>query len=234
MQLNNKISTAFSFAILVLIDMSCSSGNDPQPVDCSALKVEAPAATLISPTGCATTDGSITLVASGGKEPYQYAIDGGTVFQAASLFTGLSSGVYTVVVKDANECINKLEGVALTNTASDLQVSGTSVSNSSCKTSTGSITITASGGQTPYQYSVNGGAFGSSATIDALTAGNYLVTVKDALGCSVTKGSVKVETGVSYISQIKEILRRHRQIGRLIADSSDGGDSISSRKASFF
>lgn len=51
----------------------------------------------------------------------------------------------------------------------------------------GSITITASGGLPPYQYSINGGAFQTSNVFSGLNQGNKIITVKDAFCGTLTK-----------------------------------------------
>ncbi|MCB2207421.1 MAG: SprB repeat-containing protein, partial [Bacteroidetes bacterium] len=56
--------------------------------------------------------------------------------------------------------------------------------------SDGSITVTASNGTTPYQYSINGGTYGSSNIFSGLSAGNYFITVKDANDCTVTVNDI--------------------------------------------
>jgi hypothetical protein len=53
----------------------------------------------------------------------------------------------------------------------------------SCAAANGSIVAVATGGATPYQYSVNGGAFQSSNTFTNLAAGSYTVRVKDKNNC---------------------------------------------------
>jgi hypothetical protein len=53
----------------------------------------------------------------------------------------------------------------------------------SCTTNNGSIVVEASLGKSPYQFKLNSGSFGSSATFSGLSAGSYTVTVKDANGC---------------------------------------------------
>ena len=45
-------------------------------------------------------DGSISVVTSGGLPPYQYSINGGATYTTSSVFNGLSSNTYNVVVKD--------------------------------------------------------------------------------------------------------------------------------------
>ncbi len=51
-------------------------------------------------------NGMITITASGGMGPYQYSIDGGSTWQASSIFTGLTSATYTLVVQDVNNILS--------------------------------------------------------------------------------------------------------------------------------
>jgi VCBS repeat-containing protein len=53
--------------------------------------------------GCETSNGTITINASGGKEPYSYSLDGGAA-QAEEVFPGLSVGDYTALVMDDDGC----------------------------------------------------------------------------------------------------------------------------------
>lgn len=49
-------------------------------------------------------NGHIDLSVSGGRLPYRYSIDGGA-FNGSPNFIGLAAGLYTIQVKDANNCI---------------------------------------------------------------------------------------------------------------------------------
>ncbi len=70
--------------------------------------VEKPEATVLTTQATnAANIGSIKATAYGGLPPYTYALNGGAP-QAGNLFTGLSSGSYTLTVTDANGCsVNK-------------------------------------------------------------------------------------------------------------------------------
>jgi large repetitive protein len=53
---------------------------------------------------CWDGTGSITAMASGGTAPYTYTLLPGSVTNSTGIFTGLSTGNYTVIVTDANMC----------------------------------------------------------------------------------------------------------------------------------
>ena len=50
--------------------------------------------------------------------------------------------------------------------------------------STGSVTLSAAGGTSPYQYSLDGGAYQSSGTFNGLAAGAHSVSVQDIKLCT--------------------------------------------------
>jgi hypothetical protein len=54
-------------------------------------------------TGCKSSNGTVTIEAFDGVEPYQYKIDGSS-FSTNNIFTDLSAGNHTVVVKDDTGC----------------------------------------------------------------------------------------------------------------------------------
>lgn len=71
--------------------------------------------------------------------------------------------------------------------AAPLSLSQGSINNESCLNSlNGSATVNASGGNTPYSYSWNTAPAQLTQTAIGLAAGNYIVTVTDASGCSDT------------------------------------------------
>ncbi|WP_088339964.1 T9SS type B sorting domain-containing protein [Robiginitalea sediminis] len=49
------------------------------------------------------------------------------------------------------------------------------------------------GGTAPYEYSIDGLAFGASDTFTGLTAGNYTITVRDANGCTVQTAPIAID-----------------------------------------
>ena len=71
------------------------------------------------------------------------------------------------------------------------------VNNSRCNFNNGSITVTANGGQAPYQYSINAGfTYQASPIFNGLSPGNYTVFVQDA------NSTVGTLTGNAIVSTI--------------------------------
>ncbi|MBI4647920.1 MAG: SprB repeat-containing protein, partial [Bacteroidia bacterium] len=126
-----------------------------------------------------------TVTASGGTTPYTYIWNTGV---STDDLPGVSYGIYTVTVTDANLCTTAVSAT-ITQPAAALSASITAQTNVDCfGASTGSATVTASGGTTPYTYdwSPNGFTGDGTITYSALTAGTYNVTVTDANLCTIT------------------------------------------------
>lgn len=134
------------------------------------------------------TTGSITVSVTGGTAPYQYQLAeaGAGAWQSSNSFTALSASTYPVSVKDATGCIKT---VYVTITQPAALVAGYSETDATCTgANNGSITITPTGGTTPYSYSwtKNGTAYSTSQNLSNLAPGNYLLTLTDANGCSTS------------------------------------------------
>jgi hypothetical protein len=124
----------------------------------------------------AGNDGTASVIAAGGTTPYTYLwSNGGTT---ASI-TGLAAGTYTVTITDANGCSSANNATVGEPTAISLGIQSTATTcNSNCD---GGLTVTISGGASPYTYLWNTGA--TTQNISNLCAGTYDVTVTDANGC---------------------------------------------------
>lgn len=149
-----------------------------------------------SPISC-INNAIITATASGGQAPYLYSIDGKT-FQASNTFSLLTPGIYSIIVKDVIGCITT--SFIIIEQPIPLAITTTSKNVNCYGGSDGSITINATGGQAPYNYSIGNG-YVSSNTFDYLSAGYYNVSVKDNLGCVYTMVATIVEpTPLSMIA----------------------------------
>ena len=138
--------------------------------------------TIAAQSGCANSNSAI-ITAGGqfGTAPYQYRLNNGS-FTSSNVFSGLAPGTYTIRVRDDNGCI---DDTTITLAAPNpIVISNLQLTNPVCfGQNTGSVIITASGGNPPLQYTVNSQPYQNSNTINGLSPGNYFVRVRDANGC---------------------------------------------------
>ncbi|MFN3849006.1 MAG: Ig-like domain-containing protein, partial [Spirosomataceae bacterium] len=129
--------------------------------------------------------GAMSVTASNGVAPYTYSIDGGP-FGASAAFTGLVAGLRTVTIKDATGATFNVS-TTLTEPATVLSGSISSQTNvSTLGGSDGAVTVAGSGGTSPYQYRLGTGAYQVSGTFTGLSAGTYVITVRDNNLCTTT------------------------------------------------
>ncbi|HIL66311.1 MAG TPA: hypothetical protein EYG43_00300, partial [Flavobacteriales bacterium] len=135
------------------------------------------------------SDGAILAqVMSGGTSPVQFSINGGNFF-SNPYFQGLSSGQHIIAYRDTNGC--ETSDTLMLQDPPDLSgtvsVSSAISCNSICD---GLITFTVDPnlpGTPIYQYSLDGGAYQTSATFGGLCGDiNYPITVQDLNGCTYT------------------------------------------------
>lgn len=125
------------------------------------------------------TNGRINLVVTGGTPGYTYNWGSDITSQNR---TGLIAGTYTVTVTDSAGCTAT---ATKTITQPNLISPTLTATNVSCNGgNNGAITLTATGGTSPYTY--NWGNNVTSANRSNLVAGIYTVTITDSLDCSVS------------------------------------------------
>ncbi|MFN6047532.1 MAG: SprB repeat-containing protein, partial [Bacteroidota bacterium] len=99
---------------------------------------------------------------------------------------------------DANGC-NDTQSVVITE-PSILGVSLTATNVSCNGLSDALITSSGTGGLTPYQYSLNGGAYQTSSLFNSIGAGTYTVSIKDINGCTANKSIIITQPTALAIS----------------------------------
>ena len=137
------------------------------------------------------TDGGVVLSATGGfGSGYTYLWSNNST---AGSISNLVAGSYSVTVTDGNACTS---GASYTvGQPADVTLSTSSVPQACASQIDGSATVTATGGTVPYTYLWSNQA--TTASINNISAGNYLVTVTDAHLCSYSDSAV-----VSLLSQM--------------------------------
>ncbi len=127
-------------------------------------------------------NGIINVSPAGGVPPYQYSINGGASWQSNTQFN-VTAGNYTITIRDANNCIATQN---ITVVEPQVLTAFSSNSNATCDGGNdGRITVNVNGGNSGYQYSLDGAPFQASNTF-FVSPGNYTIIVRDNLGCTTT------------------------------------------------
>lgn len=126
-------------------------------------------------------DGDVSVLPTGGTQPYTFAWDSASGNQFTSTASNLCPGTYTVLVTDGNGCTTT--NAATVTQPNALLINSTSVPTSCQACTDGSATAMVSGGTPSYTYlwSPSGQ---TTQTATNLAAGSYTVTVTDAQGCT--------------------------------------------------
>lgn len=139
------------------------------------IQTQSPVVLTTSSTDAGCTNGTATVVATGGTGPYSYVWSTGA---NASTITNLHLGYYSVTVVDVDGC-GKINGV---NVRQTVQINAQSTpTNPTCLQNDGSIIAFGSGGTPPYTYLWSNGQ--TTQTLTNVTAGSYSVTITDANQC---------------------------------------------------
>ncbi|MBU0486673.1 MAG: gliding motility-associated C-terminal domain-containing protein [Bacteroidetes bacterium] len=129
-----------------------------------------------TPSTCTANNGTATANPVGGTSPFDYLWSGS---QTSQTITGLGQGDVYVTVTDDNGCVAVANGTVDVDGAIVTTASGTNVV---CYgESTGSATVTVTGGATPMNYSWSNSQ--TTQNISNVAAGTYYVTVTDNNGC---------------------------------------------------
>jgi hypothetical protein len=179
--------TAGNYVIRVKDTNGCESATQPVTLSQPAQLVLTPTVTAVSCNG--GSDGTISLVASGGGDIYQYQLGTGP-WQDSNVFAGLSAGTYSVTVQDNNDCTLTATNIVV-GEPPVLTLSASQTTPVTCYgESNGVATATVNGGNGGYSYTIAGPTVNtsgaSSGVFSGLTAGEYTVTVKDSKNCTLT------------------------------------------------
>ena len=132
-----------------------------------------------NPSCFGAIDGGIGININGGTPAYTFLWSNGSPNQNLS---GVGAASYTVTVTDANLC-TALSSISLIQPSRITVISA--ITNVSCFSgNNGAITCVANGGNGGYSYTWSNGP--TTASINGLIAGVYILTVKDIATCTAT------------------------------------------------
>ena len=181
-----------------------------------------------NPSNCGAQDGSFEIVASNGVGPYNYSINGlgGSTTQLSDgFFLNLFSGLYNLVVDDANGCVDSVYS-ALSDNVMITQVDFTQ--DVTCFNGTDGIAIISQQFGTPfYTYLItpavqpinfDGNYFG-------LPAGNYFVTVTDnGLCIGIQPFTINQPDSITFTPLVTDATCNGGSNGQINASAAIGGN----------
>ncbi|MBL0102858.1 MAG: gliding motility-associated C-terminal domain-containing protein [Bacteroidetes bacterium] len=165
-----------SYTVVVTDATGCSSSQTISVSSIGGATAMLQNSTNVSCNGGA--NGSATISATGGTLPltYSWSPSGGNTNSAG----GLEAGTYIVTVTDGTGCATSVN--VLISEPNPLVVLGSSTPASCNGGADGTISLSVSGGQSPYSF-VWAGLSQVNPQLYNLPIGNYSVTVTDANGC---------------------------------------------------
>jgi len=150
--------------VVVYADLSCTSAETSAPT-------------------CGASNGEATVTIVGGTAPYTYLWDDVSA-QTTEVASGLTAGVYSVVVTDANDCTTSCS-VTLTDIGGP-SCTAAETSAPTCGASNGEAAVMVSEGTAPYTYLWDDASGQTTASATGLAAGTYTVEVTDANNCTTS------------------------------------------------
>lgn len=204
---------AGAYTVTVIDGVGCQRTAGATIANPTALQIQLSSTNV---TSCIANNGTASVVVTTGQGPFAYAWSNGA---GTANINNLSQGTYSVTVVSQEGC-TATGSVTITRPPDVLaSISGSSTA---CQNNpNGSLTAVASAGTPPYFYNWSNGA--TSATIANLPAGNYLLTVTDALGCTAfAQRTIEAAPAVDVSITGTTVICGLGSTGVLIASASGG------------
>jgi len=155
---------------------------------------------MVPNSACGGTPiGKITITGITGQPPFTYLWDTGA---SGNTITGLTAGGYSVTVTDGYGC-QLSKGETVVNVA-QLGFGTFTSTPPSCFAADGTISLTVTGGTSPYYYSVSTGdvliSYSQTYTISGLSSGVYGFSVTDAGLCQLN-----VNTSITSVNSMSSV-----------------------------
>lgn len=176
--------TSGNYNVKITDSNGCSVTKGVQVTDVPKLSV-GPLIVSQQPT-CFGNDGEVIVNISGGTPPYYYqSIYNEITLSQSVIFTGLSSGLFSVIVTDAGLCT--ASGTTQILPPNSFSVLSINTINSTCNDSSGRININIVGNGQPFTYTLTDSSGNTqtivqnstSASFTNLSSGIYTITISD-------------------------------------------------------
>ncbi len=189
----------------------------------------------VIPITCNTAKGGIKVDINNASSSYVYEIrkggnlvkSSGPITASTYTFTDLDSGSYDINVTLASISNCSWSATEVLPSFQAIQPNAVVTKNVDC--SDGEITISPTGGNAPFEYSLDGITFvpftsTNQTTVPITTAGSYTVTIKDNSDCEITADPIPVidEPEIAYTIIPKDITCNGNDDGSITIDVTNG------------
>src|SRR5690606_16600959 len=143
--------------------------------------------------------GEIEITATGGTGTIEYAISPAFVYGTSNIFTGLTAGTYTIMVRDNIGCEQTFNNITINEPSAALSATAVPSDETCVNAADGSIAVTVTGGTAPYFTSLTNNPADfvqDQFSFTGLADEQYTVYVKDANNCEVTPIVVDIVPGI--------------------------------------
>ena len=145
-----------------------------------------------TPASCGLNNGTASVAVAGGNGNYTYTWNN---HNHSATISSLQTDTFTVTVSEGVNC--SATGSVFVGNTSPFTLIATSTT-STCGAGNVTATVQVTGGTAPFIYGWSNGA--STATVNNLSAGPYIVTVTDSTTCSATASIMVRDTGEFTLS----------------------------------
>ncbi len=150
--------------------------------------------TSTNPVCKGVASGSVDITVNGGELPYTYNWSNGSTTED---ITNIAAGTYTFVLTDGFGCIDST--IVSISEPNQILIINKDVTTLKCYgDSIGRISVTTTGGTTPYTYQWSTGS--TSNNISQLSTGIYIVTVTDSIGCVKSDTTILSQPDSLYLT----------------------------------
>ncbi|MBL7817529.1 MAG: gliding motility-associated C-terminal domain-containing protein [Saprospiraceae bacterium] len=132
---------------------------------------------------CNQANGQARISVSGGILPLQFKLDN-QVAVSDSILSNIKGGVHTIWVTDAANCVVSTN-FSIGNTVPP-SITNLKTTPSVCDRNNGTLTFVINNGTGRLTYQLGNQAARNQAKFDSLSSGNYLLRVRDSIGCTDT------------------------------------------------
>ncbi|MBX2845348.1 MAG: gliding motility-associated C-terminal domain-containing protein, partial [Saprospiraceae bacterium] len=147
-----------------------------------------------SPTNACSGDGSIAITANGTN--VQFSIDNINFFgmSNAHTFTGLDAGIYIIYMRNDLGCTKETGQIELTG---QIEITDVIITNTTCMENNGALEVVAVAAG--IEFRLDGGMYDSSNMFTDLSAGTYVVWIRDENGCEESESVEIINEGFTEI-----------------------------------